>query len=110
MAGVVRARGLRCAEEAFADRAYDASGRLVLRSRPGALLERPEEVAARAAALARGGRIAAIDGTPLEVRADTICVHGDTPGATALAEAIRARLRAEGIEVRPLEWGPRDSW
>jgi UPF0271 protein len=100
MAEVVRAAGLACAEEAFADRAYTAAGTLVPRTRPGAVIEDPAAVAERVARLAREGRLVSIEGTPVAVRADTLCVHGDTPGAVALLRAVRARLRDEGVEVR----------
>jgi len=100
MAEVVRAAGLPCAEEAFADRAYTSRGRLVPRSLPGALIEDPARVAERVWLLAREGYLGSIDGKPVAVRADTLCVHGDTPGAVALLRAIRERLAAEGVEVR----------
>jgi UPF0271 protein len=102
MAGVVRAAGLRCAEEAFADRGYTPEGTLVPRGQPGALVEDPDAVAERVAALARDRRVTSVDGTPVAVAADTICLHGDTPGAAMLAAAIRARLARDGIEVRAL--------
>lgn len=102
MAGVVRAMGLRCAEEAFADRGYAPDGTLVPRGRPGALVEEPAAVAARVSAMARERRVLAVDGRPVAVAADTVCLHGDTPGAAALAAAVRARLAADGVEVRPL--------
>jgi len=100
MAEVVRAARLRCAEEAFADRAYTAQGTLVPRTQPGAVLEDPARVAERVSILAREGYLGSIDGRPVPVRADTLCVHGDTPGALALLQAIRARLAADGVEVR----------
>lgn len=99
MAGVVRAAGLTCAEEAFADRAYTAAGALVPRTAPGAVIADPGQVAERVAMLAREGRVAAIDGRLVAVRADTLCVHGDTRGAVELLRAIRARLAADGVEV-----------
>ena len=101
MVEVVRAAGLRCAQEAFADRAYARDGALVPRSRPGALIDDPAEAAERAVALATEGRLTAVDGHPLRVRADTLCIHGDTPGAARLAAAIRARLDGAGVRVRP---------
>ncbi len=102
MADVLRGLGLRCAEEAFADRGYTAQGTLVPRGRPGALVQDPDAVAGRVAAMARDRRVASVDGTPVAVPADTICLHGDTPGAAELARSIRARLAAEGVEVRSL--------
>jgi len=102
MAEVVRAAGLTCVEEAFADRGYTARGTLVPRGQPGALIEDPEEVAARASRMARERRVVAVDGTAVAVNADTLCLHGDTPGAAALAAAVRERLRRDGVEVRGL--------
>jgi UPF0271 protein len=106
MAGVVRSLGLRCAEEAFADRGYTAGGTLVPRGQPGALIEDPEAVADRVATMARERRVKGVDGRPVAVTADTICLHGDTPGAAELAAAIRARLARDGIEVRALAAPP----
>jgi UPF0271 protein len=105
MAGVVRSLGMRCAEEAFADRGYTPEGTLVPRGRPGALIDDPGAVAERVAAMARERRVTSVAGTLVTVAADTICLHGDTPGAAALAAAIRARLAQEGIEVRALARG-----
>jgi UPF0271 protein len=102
MAGVVRSMGLRCAEEAFADRGYTPGGTLVPRGEPGALIEDPDEVAVRVATMARERRVNGVDGRPVAVAADTICLHGDTPGAARLAAAIRALLAREGIPVRGL--------
>ena len=105
MAGVVRSLGMRCAEEAFADRGYTPEGTLVPRGRPGALVDDPGAVAERVAAMARDRRVTSVAGTPVTVAADTICLHGDTPGAAALAAAIRSRLTRDGIEVRALARG-----
>jgi 5-oxoprolinase (ATP-hydrolysing) subunit A len=105
MAGVLRGMGLRCAEEAFADRGYTAQGTLVPRAHRGALVEDPRAVADRVAAMARDRRVVSVDGTPVPVAADTICLHGDTPGAADLARSIRARLAADGVQVRPLPRG-----
>jgi UPF0271 protein len=105
MAGVVRSLGMRCAEEAFADRGYTPEGTLVPRGMPGALVEDPGAVAERVAAMARDRRVSSVAGTPVTVAADTICLHGDTPGAATMAAAIRARLTREGIEVRGLARG-----
>jgi UPF0271 protein len=93
--------GLRTVTEAFADRAYTPEGHLVPRREPGSVLHDPQEVAARMVRLATEGRIAAIDGTDLEVRADSICTHGDSPGAVEMARALRAALTAEGIDIAP---------
>ena len=95
-------RGLDVAAEAFADRRYLPNGMLVPRSRPGAVLNDPEEAAAQAIQIARDGKVTAEDGSRISLRADTLCLHGDTPNAKAVAEAIRVRFAAEGISVAPL--------
>ncbi len=94
------AAGLPSLAEAFADRAYEADGSLRSRRLPGALHVDPATAAAQALAVARDGRVVAVDGTSLDLRVDTICVHGDTPGAPAIARAVRAALRDAGVEVR----------
>ncbi|HEV8516647.1 MAG TPA: 5-oxoprolinase subunit PxpA [Candidatus Limnocylindrales bacterium] len=99
---VGRIRRLRVCGEAFADRVYEPSGRLRPRALPGALLEEPSEAAAQAVSIARDGRIRASDGSWLKVRAETLCVHGDTPGAPAVARAVRSALESAGIAVAPL--------
>ncbi|HEX5828205.1 MAG TPA: 5-oxoprolinase subunit PxpA [Candidatus Limnocylindrales bacterium] len=94
-----RAAGLTVAEEAFADRAYEPDGSLRARSLDGAVLDDPEAAAAQALEIAHG-RVRAHDGTTIAVRADTICVHGDLPGATARARAVRQALEGAGIGIR----------
>jgi len=95
-----RAAGLRCAEEAFADRGYARDGTLLPRGEPGALVSDPAAAAERVSRLAFEGIIRAADGTDLPVGARTVCVHGDTPGAVEIARAIRGRLDREGVAVR----------
>jgi 5-oxoprolinase (ATP-hydrolysing) subunit A len=90
--------GLRVIREAFADRAYRADGSLVPRTEAGAVITDPAAVAERALAIARG-RIDASDGSFVGVVADTICIHGDTPGAADLARLVRATLERAGISV-----------
>jgi 5-oxoprolinase (ATP-hydrolysing) subunit A len=97
-----RSAGLRVAAEAFADRAYDARGHLVPRQQAGSVIDDVETVASRAVVLARDGAATAIDGTVLRMRVDTICVHGDTPGAARLAAAVHAGLEQAGVEVKAL--------
>jgi UPF0271 protein len=94
-----REAGLGVAEEAFADRAYEPDGSLRSREHADAVLSDPGTAAAQALAIVRGG-LTARDGSPLHVRADTICVHGDLPGAAARAKAVREALQAAGVEVR----------
>jgi UPF0271 protein len=93
--------GLRTVSEAFADRAYTPDGHLLSRREPGSVLHDPGEVAARMVRLAVEGRITAIDGTDLEVSADSICTHGDSPGAIDIARALRAALTGAGVEIAP---------
>ena len=95
------AAGLPTVTEAFADRAYAADGALLPRSRPGAVISAPDEVVARAVRMVTEGTVTAADGTDLPVRADTLCVHGDTPGAVALAAAVRAGLERAGVALAP---------
>ncbi|SDK55936.1 UPF0271 protein [Lentzea albidocapillata subsp. violacea] len=95
--------GLRVWHEAFADRAYTPSGTLVPRGEPGALLRDPAEIAARCVQLATEGWIRSVSGRPVRVQADSICVHGDTPGAVEIARAVRSALEAAGIAVARVE-------
>ena len=97
-----RAAGLRVAAEVFADRAYERNGSLVSRSRPGSVIHDSGTVVARAVRMVRDGIVDSVDGTAVSLEADTICVHGDTVGAEALAAALRAGLEAAGIAVKPV--------
>lgn len=92
--------GLRVAVEAFADRAYEPDGRLVSRQRPGAVIDDERTVVARAVRLATERTLVAADGSPLTLEADTVCVHGDTPKAAALAAAVRRGLERAGVAVK----------
>lgn len=93
------AAGLEAVPEAFADRAYRPDGGLVSRREPHSVLIDAEEVAERALRIATDNEVVAIDGTVVSVRARSICVHGDTPGAVDLARAVRAALDAAGVGV-----------
>lgn len=93
--------GLRVASEAFADRGYRPDGSLAPRGTPGAVITDPAAVAARAVEMVSRRAVTAVEGTRVSIRADTICIHGDTPGAAALARAVRDALVAAGIAVRP---------
>ncbi|NAZ85807.1 5-oxoprolinase subunit PxpA [Kineococcus sp. T90] len=95
------AAGLRTVAEAFADRAYTPAGTLVPRSQPGAVLHDPEEVARRCVRLATAGEVVAVDGAVVPVAAESICVHGDTPGAVGIARRVRAALQDAGVPVAP---------
>ncbi|ROO52376.1 UPF0271 protein [Micromonospora sp. Llam0] len=88
--------GLRAVAEGFADRGYLPDGRLVPRSDPGALLGDPDRVVGQAVSLARQHSVAATDGSTVACPVESICLHGDTPGAVELAGRIRAALRADG--------------
>ena len=96
-----RDRGLRVVAEAFADRAYTPQGALVSRRESGAVLHDPAQVADRMLELVHTGRITAVDGSSVALQADSICVHGDSPDAVAMARAVRARLQAAGVALRP---------
>lgn len=95
-----RQAGLRTVAEAFADRGYQADGTLVPRSQPGAVLHDPEAVAQRMVRLARDCAVTANDGSTVPITAESICVHGDSPGAVAMAQRVRERLEAEGVGIR----------
>jgi UPF0271 protein len=97
-----RAAGLSVAAEAFADRRYEPSGGLRSRAQYDAVIDDPDAVGAQAVSLVRDRAVTAIDGTPLSVSADTICIHGDLPGAADRAAAARAALEEAGIEIAPL--------
>ncbi|MEV5729479.1 5-oxoprolinase subunit PxpA [Streptomyces pharetrae] len=91
--------GLPAVTEAFADRAYTEEGTLVPRGEDGAVLTDPEAVVERSVSLARSGTVTARSGRPIEVRARSLCLHGDTPGAVELARRVRARLESAGVRV-----------
>jgi UPF0271 protein len=101
--GAGREAGLTVAEEAFADRRYRADGTLVPRGEPGALVTDPDEAAEQAVRLAQERMVIANDGSRIEVRADTICLHGDTPGAADIARRIHELFRLAGIRIAPLD-------
>lgn len=93
--------GLPTARESFADRAYTPEGHLVSRKLAGSVLHDPLEIARRCVAMATGEPILDINGDPLRVSADSICVHGDTPGAVDIARAVRAALQEAGVGLAP---------
>ncbi|HWU46823.1 MAG TPA: 5-oxoprolinase subunit PxpA [Humibacter sp.] len=92
--------GLECVAEAFADRAYTPEGTLVSRTEPGAVLHDPAQVAARMVQLVTEGTVIAIDGTTTTVKADSLCVHGDSPNAVEMASHVRRALVAAGVTVQ----------
>jgi 5-oxoprolinase (ATP-hydrolysing) subunit A len=95
------AAGLTVVREAFADRAYTPEGTLVSRRLPGAVLADAEEVTRRVVQMATEGTITAIDGSTVKVDAQSICVHGDTPGAVGIAQGVRDALVRAGVSLRP---------
>ncbi|MDP9043858.1 MAG: LamB/YcsF family protein [Pseudomonadota bacterium] len=98
--GWARASGLRAVAEAFADRAYMPDGSLVPRRQPGAVLHDPQAVAERMLRFVQEGRVVAQDGSTVDLDAESICVHGDSPGAVAMAQEVKARLLASGVAVQ----------
>jgi 5-oxoprolinase (ATP-hydrolysing) subunit A len=92
--------GLRTVTEAFADRGYTAQATLVPRSQPGALLDDPAIVAQRMVDMLITGRMRSVDGVEIVVSARSICVHGDSPGAVAMAVAVRKALAEAGVEIQ----------
>jgi UPF0271 protein len=94
--------GLRVAREAFADRAYNEDGTLVSRKVPGAVIHDAEAVVARVLAMVQG-RVTAVTGKVIPITVETICLHGDTPGAAVLARSVRQALEAASVQVVPLE-------
>jgi len=93
--------GLRTIGEAFADRGYTPAGTLVPRSQAGAVLDDPAKVAERMIRLVTTGTVQASDGTDVTIAAESICVHGDSPGAVQMAIAVRQALAAAGVDLRP---------
>lgn len=93
--------GLRVAAEGFADRAYEPDGSLTPRSRPGAVIERAADVAVRAVRMVRDGVVSTAGGGEIAMRVQTLCTHGDTPGAPELIRQLRSALEAAGVRVQP---------
>ena len=102
--------GLPTAAEAFADRAYRADGTLVPRTEPGAVIHDGDAVVKRVVAMVRDQAVVAEDGSRVPLRIDTICVHGDTPGAAQLAARVRAALTGSGIDVKALSQEASGYW
>ena len=93
--------GLTTVREAFADRAYTPEGTLVSRRLEGSVLHDADLIAQRCVAIAAGEPIEDVDGGSITVQAESICVHGDTPGAVEIARAVRSALESAGVDVRP---------
>lgn len=97
---LARNEGLTCIAEAFADRAYTPQGTLVSRREPGAVLHDAEQVAQRMLRLVQTGEVEAIDGSVTRIEADSICVHGDSPGAIQMARELRQLLEKSGVTLQ----------
>ena len=95
-----KAQGLHIAHEVFADRNYCSDGSLVSRSRPDALLHNPAEAAPRVLRMLGEGKVRSVDGVDVDVRAETICLHGDNPEAVEFARALRLQLEKDGVTLR----------
>ncbi len=102
---VAEGAGLTPVPEAFADRAYTPEGTLVSRREPDAVLHDPDDVAGRTVRIATRHEVVASDGSLVPVRADSVCVHGDSPGAVAMATAVRRGLEGAGVQVLPFVGG-----
>jgi len=92
--------GLRTVPEAFADRAYRSDGQLVSRRERNAVLHDVAEIADRVSSMVTAGRVSAVDGSTIPVTVESVCVHGDSPGAVEIANAVRERLVADGVELK----------
>lgn len=102
MEQAARALGLHVAREGFADRAYRADGMLAPRSEPGAVIHDPARAAERAVRMVTRGQVETTEGHVVALRVDTLCIHGDTPGAARIAAQLRAALKAAGVTIAPL--------
>ncbi len=102
-----RKMGVRVVSEGFADRAYDVECRLVSRKLPGSLITDPQRAAAQAVKMAMEGKVKTIDGVEIDISVQSICCHGDTPGAPRIVRAVREALDKAGCHVKPLrDWLP----
>ncbi len=94
--------GLRVAREIFADRALNPDGTLVARSQPGSVIHDTSEVVERSLQMVTEGKAVAINGETIDVQADSLCLHGDTPGAVEMAKSLKHELTAAGVEILPI--------
>jgi UPF0271 protein len=101
MIDCARAVGVAAAEEAFADRAYSVDGTLVSRNVPGSVLTDPAIISARAVRMMTAGEVETLGGETIRLRADSLCVHGDTPGAFDIVRAVRRALTDRGVTLAP---------
>jgi 5-oxoprolinase (ATP-hydrolysing) subunit A len=100
-----RELGLRAVAEAFADRAYTPAGHLLDRRREGAVLTDPDRIAGRAVEMVTNQSVTSVEGTTVTVHAESLCVHGDTPGAAEIARAVRAALTEAGVRIEAFDSG-----
>jgi UPF0271 protein len=91
------------AHEVFADRAYDDDGMLVSRKKPGSVLHDPKQIAERVVRMIQNGAVVSVTGKVIKMRTDTVCIHGDTPGAVDIARGVRKALKDAGIDVAPFK-------
>ena len=91
------------AHEVFADRAYEDDGSLVSRRKPGAVLHDADEIAQRVVRMVQDGAVVSVTGKVIKMRTDTVCIHGDTPGAVTIARGVRQALKDAGVEVKPFK-------
>ncbi len=95
------AAGLKLANEVFADRAYEDDAQLVARSKPGALLHDADEIARRVVRMVQDQAVVSVSGKIIRMPVDTVCIHGDTPGAVAIARKVRSALETQNIRIAP---------
>lgn len=99
-AEAARKAGVRVVREAYADRAYGRNGRIIDRRLPGALIEDPDQAVAQAMSIILRGRVVTIDGEEIDMQADSVCLHGDTPGSEIIASKLKEALKRAGIQVQ----------
>ena len=97
------AANLELAHEVFADRAYEDDGTLVSRKKPGSVLHDPKQIAERVVRMIQDGAVVSVTGKIIKMRTDTVCIHGDTPGAVDIARGVRQALKNANIHVAPFK-------
>jgi UPF0271 protein len=97
------AANLALVHEIFADRAYEDDGSLVSRRKPGAVLHDVGEIAQRVVRMVQDGAVVSVTGKVIKMRTDTVCIHGDTPGAVEIGRQVRQALKDAGIDVKPFK-------
>ena len=102
-ADIAKSMGIKVALEVFADRAVEPDGTLVSRSKEGSVIHDADMVVERSIKMIKDGKVEAIDGSIIEYEADTICLHGDTPGAVEMAKKLNTEFGNQGIEITKLK-------